>query len=339
MDFDAVQQEFQKALDEAKDAQTVEELRVRFLGKKGRVNALRQDIDFKNLSGDEKRQIGQGFNELKEGITTALQKHLQTIESSRHGELNIDVTRPVAKPNRGSLHPVTLVQLDLEDIFQRMGFMVLKGYEAESEHYNFDALNIPSDHPARDMQDTFWLTNGKVLRTHTSANQVRTLEAYPPPVRAVFPGKCFRYETVDASHENTFYQMEGLLVDRDVSIAHLIAVMKALLTEVFHREVTVRLRPGFFPFVEPGFELDIQCLICGGSGCATCKQSGWLELLPCGLVHPFVIRSGGLDPDEWNGFAFGLGLTRLAMMKYGIPEIRLLNSCDVRFAEQFPSTV
>lgn len=339
MDFDAVRQEFRDALEEAGDGAAIEALRVRFLGKKGRLNELRQGIDFKSLSPDEKREIGRGFNALKEEITTALKERLDAIESGGHGELDIDVTVPVEPANRGSLHPVTLVQLDLEDIFQRMGFMVLKGFEAETEHYNFDALNIPRDHPARDMQDTFWLTNGKVLRTHTSANQVRTLQAYPPPVRAVFPGKCFRYETVDASHENTFYQMEGLLVDREVSISHLIAVMKALLTEVFHKEVTVRLRPGFFPFVEPGFELDIQCLICGGSGCATCKQSGWVELLPCGLVHPFVIRSGGLDPSEWNGFAFGLGLTRLAMMKYGIPEIRLLNSCDVRFAEQFPAVV
>jgi phenylalanyl-tRNA synthetase alpha chain len=272
VDFDAVRHEFRDALDEAGDAAAIEALRVRFLGKKGRLNELRQGIDFKSLSPDEKREIGRGFNALKEEITTALKERLDAIEAGGHGELDIDVTVPVEPGNRGSLHPVTLVQLDLEDIFQRMGFMVLKGYEAETEHYNFDALNIPRDHPARDMQDTFWLTNGKVLRTHTSANQVRTLQAYPPPVRAVFPGKCFRYETVDASHENTFYQMEGLLVDREVSISHLIAVMKALLTEVFHKEVTVRLRPGFFPFVEPGFELDIQCLICGGSGCATCKQ-------------------------------------------------------------------
>lgn len=339
VDFDSVRNEFMDALSQATDTAAVENLRVRFLGKKGRLNQLRQGIDFRSLSPDEKREIGRGFNELKELMTDELQRRQSEIEAGGQGEVDIDVTLPVGEPDAGSLHPVTLVQLDLEDIFQRMGFMVLKGFEAESEHYNFDALNIPADHPARDMQDTFWLENGKVLRTHTSANQVRTLESYPPPVRAVFPGRCFRYETVDASHENTFYQMEGLLVDRNVSIAHLIAVMKALLSEVFHREVTVRLRPGFFPFVEPGFELDIQCLICGGSGCATCKQSGWVELLPCGLVHPFVIRSGGLDSTEWQGFAFGLGLTRLAMMKYGIPEIRLLNSCDVRFAEQFPATV
>ncbi|HIQ23379.1 MAG TPA: phenylalanine--tRNA ligase subunit alpha, partial [Planctomycetes bacterium] len=251
----------------------------------------------------------------------------------------IDMTLPGAGRSVGSLHPISLVQLQLEDVFQGMGFTVLTGPEVETEYYNFDALNIPPDHPARDMQDTFWLTNGMLMRTHTSANQVRVLERFGAPVRAIFPGRCFRYEAIDASHENTFYQLEGLLVDRGISVANLIAVMKALLGAVFGREVKVRLRPGFFPFVEPGFELDSQCLLCEGAGCATCKGTGWIELIPCGLVHPRVLEFGRVDTTVYSGFAFGLGLTRLAMLKFGIPDIRLFNSGDIRFCEQFPAVV
>jgi len=205
----------------------------------------------------------------------------------------------------------------------------------ETEFHNFDALNIPPDHPARDMQDTFWLDGGNLLRTHTSPVQVRGMERLGPPLRMIAPGRVFRNESVDASHEHTFYQIEGMMIDREVSVAHLIYFMKTLLTAVFQREVTVRLRPGFFPFVEPGFELDIQCLICGGLGCPVCKQSGWVEQLGCGLVHPHVLRMSGIDPEEWNGFAFGLGLTRLVMMRYGIDDIRHLQGGDLRFLEQF----
>jgi phenylalanyl-tRNA synthetase alpha chain len=212
---------------------------------------------------------------------------------------------------------------------------VLDGPEVETEEHNFDALNIPPAHPARDMQDTFWLTNGTLLRTHTSPVQVRGMRKFGPPLRMIAPGRVFRNEEVDASHEHTFYQLEGMMVDRDVSVANLIYFMKTLLSGIFHREVTVRLRPGYFPFVEPGFELDIQCLICGGPGCPVCKQSGWVELLPCGLVHPNVLRASGIDPDEWSGFAFGLGLTRLAMMRYGIDDIRQLQGGDLRFLSQF----
>jgi phenylalanyl-tRNA synthetase alpha chain len=224
-----------------------------------------------------------------------------------------------------------------------MGFMVLDGPELESEFFNFEALNIPADHPARDMQDTFFIEEEKntdprnrlVMRTHTSNCQVRSMRQYGAPLRAVFPGRCFRYEATDAVHEATFYQMEGLMVDKDISISHLISVMKMLLSEIFKKEVKIRLRPGYFPFVEPAFELDINCLICSGVGCPACKHSGWIEVLPCGPVHPNVLLAGGLDPKEWSGFAFGLGLTRLAMQKYGINDIRLFQSGDLRFLEQF----
>jgi len=237
------------------------------------------------------------------------------------------------------MHPITLVQLELEAIFEGMGFTVLDSPEADTEYSNFESVNIPADHPARDMQDTFWLTNGMVLRTHTSSNQVRALKRFGAPFRGIFPGRCFRYESIDPSHENTFFQCEGMMVDENISVANLIGVMKTLLSEVFKRDVKVRLRPGFFPFVEPGFELDINCPFCDGKGCPTCKNGGWIELIPCGLVHPKVLEHGDIDASKYSGFAFGLGLTRLAMMKYGIRDIRYFNSGDVRILEQFPPAV
>ncbi len=247
----------------------------------------------------------------------------------------IDVTLPAPGIRPGSLHPITQLQDEIEDLFTSLGFAVLDGPEVETEEHNFDALNIPPAHPARDMQDTFWLTNGSLLRTHTSPVQVRGMRECGPPLRMIAPGRVFRNEEVDASHEHTFYQLEGMMIDREVSVANLIYFMEALLSGVFKRVVTVRLRPGYFPFVEPGFELDIRCLICNGKGCPVCKHSGWVELLPCGLVHPNVLRMSGIDPDEWGGFAFGLGLTRLAMMRYGIDDIRQLQGGDLRFLTQF----
>ena len=247
----------------------------------------------------------------------------------------LDLTLPAPGPRPGSLHPVTIIQNEIEDLFTSLGFTVLDGPEVETEYHNFDALNIPPEHPARDMQDTFWLSNGHLLRTHTSPVQVRGMEKLGPPLRMIAPGRVFRNEEVDASHEHTFYQLEGMMIDRNVSVANLIYFMKTLLSAIFHLEAVVRLRPGYFPFVEPGFELDIRCLICGGPGCPVCKQSGWVELLPCGLVHPKVLRMSGIDPEQWGGFAFGLGLTRLAMMRYGIDDIRLLASGDLRFLRQF----
>src|SRR5260370_10398483 len=216
-----------------------------------------------------------------------------------------------------------------------MGFAVLDGPEVETADNNFDALNIPADHPARDMQDTFWLGSGHLLRTHTSPVQVRGMRKLGPPLRMIAPGRVFRNEEVDASHEHTFYQLEGMMIDKDVSLAHLIYFMKTLLSAVFRREVTVRLRPGYFPFVEPGFELDIQCLICGGPGCPVCKQSGWVALLPCGVVTPNVLRVSGIVPGKRNGLAVGLGLTRLVMMRYGSDDSRQLQGGDLRFLEQF----
>ena len=236
----------------------------------------------------------------------------------------------------GSYHPITLVQRDLERIFASMGFTIEDYSEIVDDYHCFEALNIPKHHPARDMQDTYYLsTENQLLKTHTSAAQNAIMRKYGAPLRAIFPGRCFRNESTDACHENTFFQMEGIMIDKNISISNLIYFMKTMLSEVFQKDVTVRLRPGFFPFVEPGFELDIQCLICGGDGCPSCKHSGWLELCPCGMIHPEVLKAGGIDPDEYTGFAFGLGLTRLVMMKYGIKDIRDLNGGSLKTLTQF----
>ncbi len=338
-DIQAIKAQLSEELAAASSERELEEVRVRYLGRKGTVTLLRKNADFSSMSADEKKQFGQQFNELKTFVDQQLSEARAGQTTSQTPQVRLDMTLPGLNNRTGHLHPISLVQMELEEIARAMGFLIQTGYHVETEFYNFESLNIPADHPARDMQDTYWLSNGMLLRTHTSANQVRALEEHGVPLRAIFPGRCFRNEAIDASHENTFYQLEGLMVDKNISIANLIAMMKTLLTAVFHREVTVRLRPGYFPFVEPGFELDIQCLICDGTGCATCKRSGWVELLPCGLVHPRVLEFGGVDPDEYSGFAFGLGLTRLAMMKYNIPDIRLLNAGDLRFYEQFPASV
>lgn len=340
--MDEILDQLSRDLADVTDSKQVEQVRVKYLGRKGIITTLAKNTDFSRLSPEEKRSFGQRLNTLKAEAERLLKEAMEKAQAAEKDLVRkivgLDLSLPAIDQRLGSIHPIALVQMELEEIFQGMGFRVLTGYEVELEYYNFDALNIPPDHPARDMQDTFWLENGMLLRTHTSANQVRALETYGVPLRAIFPGRCFRNEAIDASHENTFYQLEGLLVDRDISVAHLIAVMKTLLSQVFKREVTVRLRPGFFPFVEPGFELDVQCLICGGKGCSTCKQTGWIELIPCGLVHPRVLEFGRVDPNVYSGFAFGMGLTRMAMMKFGIPDIRLFNSGDIRFYEQFPAT-
>jgi phenylalanyl-tRNA synthetase alpha chain len=321
-------------------ARTLDELeavRVEVLGRKGALNEISKGMG--KLAPEEKKLVGQSLNRAKQSLETALETRKSDLDRNNlNARLDaewLDLTLPAPGPRRGHLHPITRIQRELEDLFVSLGFTVLDGPEVETEYHNFDALNIPPDHPARDMQDTFWLDGGNLLRTHTSPVQVRGMERLGPPLRMIAPGRVFRNESVDASHEHTFYQLEGMMIDREVSVAHLIYFMKTLLTAIFHLEVTVRLRPGYFPFVEPGFELDIRCLICGGPGCPVCKQSGWVELLPCGLVNPNVLRMSAIDPEQWNGFAFGLGLTRLVMMRYAIDDIRQLQGGDLRFLEQF----
>ncbi len=339
--FLKIRKEFSKGLAEVRDGLQLEEFENRFFSRKsGELTKIMQNI--KGLSLEMKKEFGLLANELKKEMEEMLSEKKQELRrekmSSIEKEEMIDVTAPkLPQKEKGHLHPLTIVQSELEDLFTSMGFMILNGPELESEYYNFEALNIPATHPARDTQDTFFIKNHPnwVMRTHTSPVQVRALQKYGAPLRAVVPGRCFRNEATDAAHEHTFYQLEGLMVDKEISIAHLIAVMKELLKGVLKKEVEIRLRPGYFPFVEPGFELDIKCLVCGGVGCGACKHSGWVETLPCGPVHPKVLEYGGLNSKEWTGFAFGLGLTRLVMQKYGIEDIRLLMGGDLRFLKQF----
>ena len=327
------------SLAKVKEEKVLKDLEIKYLGRKGELTKILRSL--KDLSEKEKKEIGQLANEIKKEIEDKFTEMKKIILGSAEKE-QTDITLPGEKIERGHLNPITIVQNELEDLFTSMGFMVLDGPELESDFYNFEAVNIPKNHPARDMQDTFYIDKKNmdgeydlVMRTHTSSVQVRAMQKYGAPLRCVVPGKCFRCEAIDACHEHTFYQMEGLMIDKNISLANLISVMKELLSGIFKKEMEIRVRPGFFAFVEPGLELDIKCTICGGKGCPSCKNSGWLELLPSGMVHPKVLEYGGIDPKKYSGFAFGLGLTRLAMMKYGIDDIRLFNGGDLRFLEQF----
>lgn len=316
--------------------QDLENMRVEYLGKKGEVVTLLKSL--KDVESEKRKEFGKKANELRDYIENQISQKKDELRKKEYElkEKNakvIDLTVPVDE-NIGSLHPITIVQKELENIFSSMGFTVEDGNEVETEYNNFEAVNVPKYHPARDMQDTFWLENGQLLKTQTSAAQNKIMKKYGAPLKAIFPGRCFRNEELDASHENTFFQMEGMMIDKDVSISNLIYFMKAILSEIFKKEVDVRLRPGFFPFVEPGFELDIKCPYCDGIGCKVCKHGGWIELCPCGMIHPNVLKMGGIDPEEYSGFAFGLGLSRLAMMKFEIDDLRHLNSSDLRVLKQ-----
>ena len=339
-----LKEKFVSELEKIDNLADIENIRVSYLGKKGSVTDLIKGM--KELSNDERKVFGQKVNELKglvnEKITEKTQE-LKEKEIQKEIEFmpEFDLSMPPVM-DRGSYHPITLVQRECERIFKSMGFTVEDYSEIVTDYECFESLNIPKHHPARDMQDTYYLTNGQLLKSQTSAAQNAIYKKYRDalvndgvPIKAIFPGRCFRNEATDACHENTFFQMEGVMVDKNISISNLIYFMKTMLSEVFQKDIKVRLRPGFFPFVEPGFELDISCLICGGEGCPSCKHSGWLELCPCGMIHPEVLKAGGIDPDEYTGFAFGLGLTRLVMMKYGIKDIRDLNSGSLKTLSQF----
>ncbi len=340
----ALKSELLSKLASCSDAQSVDALRVEYLGKNGSITGLLKGM--KDLSIEEKKTFGQEVNVLKEEATKLIGDKIEEIKQMEiEAEINsmpeFDITTP-ANLSRGSYHPITLVSRQCEKIFRSMGFQVEDYSEVVTDYECFESLNIPKHHPARDMQDTYYLTNGQLLKSQTSAAQNAIYKKYKDdlinhgvPIKAIFPGRCFRNEATDACHENTFFQMEGVMVDKNISISNLIYFMKTMLSEVFRKDIKVRLRPGFFPFVEPGFELDISCLICGGDGCPSCKHSGWLELCPCGMIHPEVLKAGGIDPDEYTGFAFGLGLTRLAMMKYGVKDIRDLNSGSLKSLGQF----
>jgi len=332
-----------------KDGQVLCDLEIKYMGRKGELTKILRGLA--KLSVEDKKNVGRLANKIKIELQNKFKEARDIIEGVVGKGEFIDVTLPGEKIKQGHLHPITQVQNELEDLFVSMGFMILDGPELESDYYNFEALNIPKYHPARDMQDTFYIDSkgregkeGKrgggggldlVMRTHTSPVQVRAMEKYGAPMRCVAPGRVFRHEATDACHDSTFYQLEGLMIGQNISVANLISVMQEMLSGIFKQEVEIRVRPGYFPFVEPGLEVDVQCTICGGKGCPSCKHSGWSEMIGAGMVHPNVLKYGGIDPEKYTGFAFGMGVDRLVMMKYGINDIRLFHSGDLRFLNQF----
>ena len=319
------------------------EFEKKFLSKKSKLSEISRDL--KNLPPEEKKEIGIKVGELRKELNNFISSKKEVFEKQ---EIEIqlakewlDITKEISQKN-GTIHPISIIQEKVEFVFSSMGFEIADGPEIETEWNNFDALNIPEHHPARDMQDTFWISRGNsdshknfVLRTQTSDVQIRKMLANGAPVRLIAPGRVFRNEDIDASHGNVFYQVEGLLVDKGISLSHLKGTIETMLSEIFAKKVSVRLRPGFFPFVEPGFEVDFSCTICDGKGCKTCKNTGWVEFMGAGMVHPNVLKNCNINPKEYSGFAFGFGLTRLAMMKFGIDDIRHLSSQKIDFLSQF----
>ncbi|MCH2112636.1 MAG: phenylalanine--tRNA ligase subunit alpha [Planctomycetes bacterium] len=344
--LECLRQEGLASLREAPDEASVRSVESSFLGRQGKLTALLKQVG--GLTPEERPLIGKLSNEVKQALQTEIAERLSVLQArSLEKELEgggFDSTLPGPQGPLGSLHPITKVRRELEDLFSSMGYAVVDGPEVELESNNFDALNIPGDHPAREGHDTIWVQSpsspgagdGLCMRTHTSPVQVRALRKWGAPLKVVAPGRVFRQETQDSTHDHTFHQMEGLVVGRGVGVDHMLHAMNSLLEGVFGRTIETRLRPGFFPFVEPGFELDARCPFCD-SGCKVCKGTTWIELMPGGLVHPNVLQASGLDPEEWSGFAFGLGLSRLAMLRYGIDDVRWMLSGDLRFLEQFPS--
>ena len=334
---DAIAQEAREAVAAARSSADLEQARVRFLGRQGVLTQLLRSLG--TLAPEERRLVGAAANEAKRMLEALLEERLaEALESERRAQrtrARLDLTLPGRRPARGVLHPLTRVHDEIVAIFAGLGFSVVDGPEVETDYYNFEALNIPRDHPARDMQDTLYLTESTLLRTHTSPVQIRTMLAQKPPVRIIVPGRVFRRDVADASHSPMFHQVEGLAVDRNVTMADLKGTLGLFAREMFGPESRIRFRPSFFPFTEPSAEVDVLCFVCHGQGCRLCKQGGWLEILGSGMVHPNVLRNVGYDPEEVTGWAFGMGIERIAMLKYGIDDLRLFFDNDLRFLRQF----
>jgi len=358
MNLKLFKNEVKKEIKKAKDLKELDQVFRKYLGKKGEIGLLLKNL--KKLPKEKIKRRGKELNSLKEFIEKEIEEKAKEIKEKLTAEIlkkeKIDVTAPGKKITLGHLHPLTQVQRKVEEIFQSMGFSIVEGPEIETEWYNFDALNIPKDHPARDLWNTLWLRQNNrpytlnlkqeslkskvyslklLLRTHTSPVQVRYMEKNQPPLRIIVPGRVFRHEATDASHETNFYHIEGLMVDKNVSVANFKAIIQKFFQKFFERQIEIRLIPCYFPFTEPSFEVDITCLACGGKGCPACQKTGWMEIMGAGMVHPQVFKNSGLNPKEWQGFAFGMGLDRLAMMKYKINDIRLFYGGDLRFLGQF----
>jgi len=329
-----LRQDFDYRIGSISNSKQLEQIRIEFLGKKGQLQGLMKEL--RNASPQEKPKLGKDINLLKQHVEQTINDKDVSLGSKSFKKFseNFDTTLPGRKELTGTLHPITQVMENITSIFFGLGFQVEEGPEIETDYYNFEALNIPKDHPARDMQDTFYIEDETVLRTHTSPVQIRVMENREPPLRIIAPGKVYRCDS-DVSHTPMFHQIEGLMVDEGVSFSHLKGIMNIFLQEVFGKNTQIRFRPSFFPFTCPSAEVDIQCVICNGKGCRVCSQTGWLEILGAGMVDPAVFESVDYDPEKWTGFAFGLGIERIAMLKFGINDIRLFFENDLRFLKQF----
>ncbi len=334
---DAIAQEARAAVAAARTSAELEQVRVRFLGRQGALTQLLRSLG--TLAPEERPLVGAAANEVKRELEALLETRLgeatQGERRTARAGARLDLTLPGRRPPRGAVHPLTRVHDEIVAIFAGLGFSVVEGPEIETDYYNFEALNIPRDHPARDMQDTFYLSESTLLRTHTSPVQIRTMLARKPPVRIIVPGKVFRRDVADQSHSPMFHQVEGLAVDRGITMGDLKGTLELFAREMFGPASRIRFRPSFFPFTEPSAEVDVLCFLCGGVGCRLCKQGGWLEILGSGMVHPRVLRNVGYDPEEVTGWAFGMGIDRIAMLKYGIDDLRLFFDNDLRFVRQF----
>ena len=321
----------------ATDEKLLDEVRVKYLGKKGELTAILKQMG--SLTPEERPVMGQLVNqakaELEEAIANANADFKSKAADTKLKAETLDITMPSKPAKKGGLHPLNVVLNDMIDIFQSMGFDVVDGPEVETDHYNFEALNVPQDHPARDMQDTFYLAENLLLRTQTSAAQIRTMENRKPPIKIICPGRVYRADEVDATHSPVFHQIEGLVVDKNITMCDLKGVLEQFAHEIYGKETEVKFRPSFFPFTEPSVEVDVTCSECRGKGCRVCKGSGWIEILGAGMVHPRVLKACGIDPEEYSGFAFGIGLDRLTTTRYKISDIRLLFENDLRFLKQF----
>ena len=335
--LEEIRQKAHTALENAKDAQELEEIRVKFLGKKGEITAILKQMG--SLSAQERPKMGQLANEVRSDIENAVASAVAgmklKMQKIRLEKETLDISIPGEKPSVGSLHPINSSLEDLIDIFRSMGFDVVDGPEVETDYYNFEALNVPQDHPARDMQDTFYLADNLLLRSQTSATQIRTMEKRKPPIRMICPGRVYRADDVDATHSPVFHQVEGLVVDKGITMCDLKGTLEQMAREIYGKDTKVKFRPSFFPFTEPSVEVDVSCPECGGKGCRVCKGTGWIEILGAGMVHPRVLAGCGIDPDEYSGFAFGIGLDRLTTTRHKISDIRLLFENDIRFLKQF----
>lgn len=333
----AISQAAKDAITDCKDESQIEALRVKFLGKKGELTAILKQMG--GLSPEERPKMGALVNEAKQRLEELIAEKKSAIKAAateaKLAAETIDISMPAKEIKPGKLHPLSTVLDDMISIFQSMGFDVVDGPEVETDHYNFECLNVPADHPARDMQDTFYLADDLLLRTQTSAAQIRTMETRKPPIRVICPGRVYRADEVDATHSPVFHQIEGLVVDKGITMCDLKGVLEEFAHEIYGSDTKVKFRPSFFPFTEPSVEVDVTCSECGGKGCRVCKDSGWIEILGAGMVHPNVLRSCGIDPEEYSGFAFGIGLDRLTTTRYKISDIRLLFENDKRFLDQF----